>query len=316
MARTVKIMGPRPAVTIRVFAGSMTLEVPGKRPALVAVHAGSGSNTGMMYGTHFWPLSKSPIMTIHSLPAAVQSDALQQVKIHLAAALRLAVLDGFEEGIDNHFTASVPGRQDQYLVLPFGLHWSEARASDMMVFNEAGQTIEGEGLVERSAQCIHAPLHRLTGAKVVMHTHQPWALALNMLQDNRLLPSTQTAAFFHGHIAYDDTYTGVASTLDEGERLARLMSNKTILFMKNHGVIAIGDTVAQAYRRLYKLEKACQTQVLAMSTGKPLQVLSDEVISRVQTPSQDDSHSRSERERLYFAAMMRVLDNTHPGYAD
>jgi ribulose-5-phosphate 4-epimerase/fuculose-1-phosphate aldolase len=255
-------------------------------------------------------------MTIHSLPAAVQSDALQQVKIHLAAALRLAVLDGFDEGIDNHFTACVPGRQDQYLVLPFGLHWSEARASDMMVFNEAGQTIEGEGPVERSAQCIHAPLHRLTGAKVVMHTHQPWALALNMLQDNRLLPSTQTAAFFHGHIAYDDTYTGVASTLDEGERLARLMSNKTVLFMKNHGVIAIGDTVAQAYRRLYKLEKACQTQVLAMSTGKPLQVLSDEVISRVQTPSQDDSHSRSERERLYFAAMMRVLDNTHPGYAD
>ena len=86
-------------------------------------------------------------MTVHSLPAAIQSDALQQIKIHLAAALRLAVLDGFEEGIDNHFTACVPGRQDQYLVLPFGLHWSEARASDMMVFNEAGQTIEGEGLV-------------------------------------------------------------------------------------------------------------------------------------------------------------------------
>ena len=255
-------------------------------------------------------------MTVHAPPAAAQADAIQRVKIHLAAALRLAVLDGFEEGIDNHFTACVPGRQDQYLVLPFGLHWSEARASDMMVFNEAGQTIEGEGVVERSAQCIHAPLHRLTGAKVVMHTHQPWALALNMLKDNRLLPATQTAAFFHGHIAYDDTYTGVASTLAEGERLARLMGNKTILFMKNHGVIAMGDTVAQAYRRLYKLEKACQTQVLALGTGKPLQVLSDEVISRVQTPSQEDRHSRSERERLYFEAMMRVLDNTHPGYAD
>ncbi len=255
-------------------------------------------------------------MTIQAPPAAVQADAIQEVKIHLAAALRLAVLDGFEEGIDNHFTACVPGRQDQYLVLPFGLHWSEARASDMMVFNEAGQTIEGEGVVERSAQCIHAPLHRLTGAKVVMHTHQPWALALNMLQDNRLLPSTQTAAFFHGHIAYDDTYTGVASALTEGERLAELLGHKSILFMKNHGVIAVGDTVAQAYRRLYKLEKACQTQVLAMSTGKPLQVLSEEVISRVQTPSPEDRHTRSERERLYFEAMMRVLDHTRPGYAD
>ena len=159
-------------------------------------------------------------MTVHALHAPSSQDAVQQVKVHLAAALRLAVLDEFEEGIDNHFTACVPGRTDQYFVLPFGLHWSEAKASDMMVFNEAGQTLEGRGLVELSCQTIHAPLHRITGAKVVLHTHQPWATALNMLQDNRLVPATQTAAFFHGRIAYDDTYTGLASSIEEGERLA------------------------------------------------------------------------------------------------
>ena len=255
-------------------------------------------------------------MSVHALHTSSTIDAVQQVKVHLAAALRMAVLDGFEEGIDNHFTACVPGRTDQYFVLPFGLHWSEARASDMMIFNEAGQTLEGQGVVELSAQSIHAPLHRLTGAKVVLHTHQPWATALNMLQDNRLLPATQTAAFFHGRIAYDDTYTGLASSLEEGERLAALMGNKKILFMKNHGVVSVGDTVAEAYRRLYKLEKACQTQILAMSTGKDLNILSDEVIQRVLVPSGQDRHPRGERERLFFEANMRILDRTNPGYAD
>lgn len=255
-------------------------------------------------------------MNVHTLHTTPQADAIQAAKVHLAAALRLAVLDGFDEGIDNHFTACVPGQEDQYLVLPFGLHWSEARASDMMVFNEAGKTISGQGVVELSAQSIHAPLHRLTGAKVVLHTHQPWALALNMLQDNRLLPATQTAAFFHGSIAYDDTYTGLAASNAEGERLAQLMGNKTVLFMKNHGVVTIGDSVAQAYRRLYKLEKACHTQMLAMSAGKPLSILAEDVIQKVRTPSGDDRHPRGERERLYFEAMMRVLDRTNPGYAD
>jgi ribulose-5-phosphate 4-epimerase/fuculose-1-phosphate aldolase len=255
-------------------------------------------------------------MSVHVLHTPNALDEVQQIKVHLAAALRMAVLDGFEEGIDNHFTACVPGKTDQYFVLPFGQHWSEARASDMMIFNEAGHTLEGKGVVELSAQSIHAPLHRLTGAKVVLHTHQPWATALNMLQDNRLLPATQTAAFFHGRIAYDDTYTGLASSLEEGERLAALMGNKKILFLKNHGVVSVGDTVAEAYRRLYKLEKACQTQVLAMSTGKPLNILSDEVIQRVLTPASADRHPRLERERLYFEANMRILDRVNPGYAE
>ena len=246
----------------------------------------------------------------------MMDEAEWQARVDLAAAHRLAVHFGYHEGIDNHFTMKVPGREGQYLVLPFGLHWSEARASDIMVFNEAGKTLEGQGVVELSAQSIHAPLHRLTGAKVVLHTHQPWALALNMLEDNRLLPATQTAAFFDGRIAYDDTYTGLAATLSEGERLAGLMENKSVMFLKNHGVISVGDTIAQAYRLLYKLERACRTQVLAMSTGKPIHVLEQAVIDKVRTPSVDDRHPRSERERLYFEAMMRVIDRVNPGYAD
>lgn len=255
-------------------------------------------------------------MSVHSLSSKRAADPVREAKIHLAAAHRLAVFHELEEGIDNHFTVTVPGRDDRYLILPFGLHWSEARASDMIVWDESGATLEGEGVCELSAQCIHAPIHRVTGARVVLHTHQTWALALNMLQNNRLLPANQTAAFFHGHVAYDDTYAGTADTLDEGERLAKLMGDKQVMFMKNHGVLVVGDTIAQAYKRLYKLERVCRTQVLAMGTGQPLEVLSESIVRQVQADPVDDRHSRAERERLYFEAMMRVLDRVNPGYAD
>ena len=255
-------------------------------------------------------------MTVHAIASSRAVDPVAQAKIDLAAAHRLAVLHELEEGIDNHFTVTVPGHDDRYLILPFGLHWSEARASDMIVFDESGRTLEGEGVVELSAQCIHAPIHRVSGKRVVLHTHQPWAVALNMLADNRLLPANQTAAFFHGTIAYDDHYAGTADTLEEGERLARLLGDKHIVFMKNHGVLVTGDTVAQAYRRLYKLERVCRTQMLALATGKPLEILSDEIVARVQEPAPDDRHPRSERERLYFEAMMRVLDRENPGFRE
>jgi ribulose-5-phosphate 4-epimerase/fuculose-1-phosphate aldolase len=255
-------------------------------------------------------------MSVHPLTSAHAIDAVAEAKIELAAAHRLAVLHELEEGIDNHFTVTVPGRDDRYLILPFGLHWSEARASDMIVFDETGTTLEGQGVVELSAQCIHAPIHRICGVRVVLHTHQPWALALNMLKDNRLLPANQTAAFFHGNVAYDDNYSGTADSLEEGERLAGTIGNKRVLFMKNHGVIVTGSSIGQAYKWLYKLERVCRTQVLAMSTGRPIEVLSDDVVNLVQTPSPNDRHSRAERERLYFAAMMRVLDRQLPGYAE
>ena len=255
-------------------------------------------------------------MSVHNLKTSQNIDAVQQAKIHLAAANRLAVLDDLDEGIDNHFTMLVPGTTDQFLILPFGFHWSEARASDMVIFNEKGETLEGKGIVELSAQCIHAPLHRITGAQVVLHTHQNWATTLNLLQDNRLLPLSQTAAFFDGHIAYDDDYNNTADELSEGERLAHQLGDKRIMFMKNHGVLVVGDTVAQAYKRLYKLERVCRAQVLAMSTGKPLQLLSKEVVAAVQKPPVNDRHTRAERDNLYFEAMMRVLDRELPGYAD
>ena len=254
-------------------------------------------------------------MSIHAINSSQSVDLLSQAKIDLAAAHRLAVFHELEEGIDNHFTVTVPGTEDQFLVLPFGLHWSEARASDMIIFNEQGDTLEGEGLVERSAQCIHAPIHRITGAKVVLHTHQTWAVALNMLENNRLIPACQTSAFFDGHIVYEDDYRGTADTLEEGERLANMMGDKTIMFMKNHGVLVATDSMARAYRMLYLLERVCRMQILAMSTCEKILPISAEVIARVQEPDQGDRH-HGQRHHLYFEAMKRVMNRVNPGYAD
>ena len=107
-----------------------------------------------------------------------------------------------------------------------------------------------------------------------------------------------------------------ADTLEEGERLAHLMGDKQIMFMKNHGVLVIGDNVAQAYQRLYFLERVCRAQVLAMSTGAPLATLAEDIVDRVQAPMQNDRHGGGERTRLYFEAMKRILDREMPGYAD
>jgi ribulose-5-phosphate 4-epimerase/fuculose-1-phosphate aldolase len=94
------------------------------------------------------------------------------------------------------------------------------------------------------------------------------------------------------------------------------MGGKPIVFMKNHGILVTGETMAQAYRRLYKLERICRNQVLALSTGRPIALLSDAIVAAVNAPAPNESHSTEERERLFFAAMMRVMDREMPGYRD
>lgn len=254
-------------------------------------------------------------MVFQALDTASTTESVMQTRIDLAAALRLAAYHELQEGIDNHFTVTVPGYEDRYLVLPFGLHWSEARASDLIVFDESGNTLEGDGIVEITAQCIHAPIHRITGARVVMHTHQPWAVALNMLEDNRLLPATQTAALLERIIAYDNDYSGLATSLEEGERLAAVLGDKRLLFMKNHGVVVAAYSIPNAFKILYLLERVCRTQVLAMSTGKPLAMIPAEIVDKLQVPDQNDRH-RKTRNTLFFEAMKRVLDREMPGYAE
>ena len=207
------------------------------------------------------------------------ADVQWQARVDLAAAHRLAVMHGFNEGIFNHLTLRVPGRNDRYYQIPFGLHWSEVTASCFMEVGYDGTLLAGEGEIEQSCYCIHAPMHRLLpDAAAVFHTHMPFASALTRLEDPRILPIGQTELGIMMHTAYDDTYAGPAFDPAEGERLAGVIGDKTVLMMANHGVATVGETVAEAYDRLYYVERVAQVQLYAMSTGRQLKFLPQEVI--------------------------------------
>jgi len=181
-----------------------------------------------------------------------------QARVDLAAAHRLAVMHGFSEGIFNHLTLSVPGTDDRYYQIPFGLHWSEVTASCFMEVDWDGRVLAGEGEVEQSAFCIHAPVHRLVPVHAcVLHTHMPYASALARLEEPEILPIGQTEIGFLDKITYDHTYTGPALDPAEGERLADILGpDNKVLFMANHGVLVCGSSVAEAYDLLL-LPGAC-----------------------------------------------------------
>ncbi|SDR60043.1 Ribulose-5-phosphate 4-epimerase/Fuculose-1-phosphate aldolase [Rhizobiales bacterium GAS191] len=245
-----------------------------------------------------------------------RSDAVRKARVDLAAALRLAVVNGFHEGIDNHFTLATPGSSGSFLLNPYGLHWSEVRASDLLEVDFDGNLVGGAGIPDRTAVCIHGPIHK-RGFACVLHTHMPFATALTQLEDMTVEMIGQTALGFHGDIAYDYAYDGLALDMDEGERMAEIMGKKPVLMLANHGVIVCGKSVADAFHSLYFLERACQTQILAMSTGKPMRRLSPEVVEKtrrqfgnVTLPEGQNAHD------YHFAALKRLLDRREPDYAD
>jgi ribulose-5-phosphate 4-epimerase/fuculose-1-phosphate aldolase len=242
-----------------------------------------------------------------------------QARVDLAAAHRLAVSHGLSEGIFNHFTLAVPGRDDRYYQIPFGLHWSEVTASCLMEVGYDGAVLSGEGEVERSVFCIHAPIHRLVPQHAcVLHTHMPFASALARLAEPRLLALGQTEIGFLDTIAYDDDYTGLAFEPAEGERLARVLGTDcSVLVMANHGVLVCGATVAEAYDRLYYFERACQVQLYAMWTGRPLKEVPSHVAARTvkqyaNSPIYGDKLACDH----HFAALKRLLDKSEPDYAE
>jgi ribulose-5-phosphate 4-epimerase/fuculose-1-phosphate aldolase len=246
------------------------------------------------------------------------ASAEQLARIDLAAAHRLANMHGLNEGIFNHLTLTVPGKPDRYYQIPFGTHWSEVRASTFMEVSIAdGSVLKGEGDVERSCYCIHAPIHRLVPhAAAVLHTHMPYASALTRLKDPRILPIGQTEVGMMGSIAYDHEYTGPAFDPAEGERLAGVIGNKTILFMANHGVCVMGKSVAHAYNKLYYIERAAQVQLYAMWTGQPLKELSPEVVKKTQETYAGPQYGGLPDWQHHFDALKRILDRKEPDYIE
>lgn len=240
-----------------------------------------------------------------------------QMRVDLAAAHRLAYQHGFSEGIFNHLTTTVPGKPDRYFQIPFGLHWSEVTASSILEVGYDGRVLSGEGEAERSGYCIHAPIHRMIPAAVcVMHTHMPFASALARLEDPTIKPIGQTECGLMRHVVYDELYTGPAFDPAEGERLARVLGDRKVMFMANHGVLTVGQSVAEAYDLLYYLERVAQVQLYAMWTGQKLKTLPQSVIEQTMRTIGGPMYGGKPHWEHHFAALKRMLDRREPDYKD
>lgn len=242
--------------------------------------------------------------------ATLTDEELQQARIDLAASFRWAVRHGFNEGICNHFSLAVG--DDQFLINAHGYHWSEITASSIMLADYDGTVVEGDRDVEPTAFYIHSRIHKACPQAVcVMHTHMPYATALTLVEGGRLEPVEQGALRFVDHIVYDDEYAGLALDNSEGDRIAAKMGNRSIMLMGAHGVTVTGSTVARTYDALYYLERACQAQVIARSTGLPFRRLTDDVIEHTK---HQFATSNTDSAPLHFESLKRILDREEPDY--
>jgi ribulose-5-phosphate 4-epimerase/fuculose-1-phosphate aldolase len=235
------------------------------------------------------------------------SEAEWQLRLDLAAAFHMAVANNLHEAIANHFSAVLPDAP-HFLVNPFGLHFSEITASNLIVCDFNGKVVGGDGEPSPSAHHIHAPIHRLVPrARVLMHTHQPYATALTMIAGGRIEWAMQTACRFFGRVAYDTDYDGVALSDSVGERMARILGDAEVLFLGNHGIITAAQSVPQAFDDLYFVERVAQTQILAMGTGQPLTLLAPEIIEKVAAQTRHERFELGYIER-HFDAQKRLLE--------
>ncbi|HLY52329.1 MAG TPA: aldolase [Steroidobacteraceae bacterium] len=244
------------------------------------------------------------------------ADAERRARVDLAACHRLAARFGLNEGIDNHLTMLVPGHADRFYLAPFGLLWSEVRASHLLELDFSGKVVAGRGRVEDTALYIHLSVHRLLpAARCVLHTHMPCATALGMLEDPRLEMASQAAIGFHEEIAYVE-YNGLALDYSEGELLARALDGRTVALLRNHGALVIGASAAQAFERLYFLERAAQAQLLALSSGRPLHEVPQPIVAATAAQFKACADVGGEsRTQLHFEALKRLLDRTEADYA-
>ena len=249
-------------------------------------------------------------------PHRLHSEAQRRARVDLAAAYRLAYRFGFSEGIDNHLTLLVPGYNDRFYLAPFGLLWCEVRARDLIEVDFNGRRVAGEGRVEDTALYIHLSVHRaVPRARCVLHTHMPYATALGMLEGGTLQMASQSAIGFCDEIAYAE-YNGLALDYAEGERMAQALGERSVLILRNHGVLVIGKGVAEAFERLYFLERACHVQLLAGAGGGRLHLVPDPIVRATAAQFKDAVQVEgAARTELHFAALKRQLERTDPDYA-
>ena len=244
---------------------------------------------------------------VYSLPPEEGEAVLRR---QLAAAYRLVDHFGWTELIYGHLTARVPGEAPHFLINPFGLNYDEVTASNLVKIDLDGKVIgKSDYPVNYAGFVIHSAVHMAhqDRHRAVMHTHTRAGMAVSATREG-LLPISMNATAFHGGLAYHD-YEGVSLELDERSRLLKDLGDSTAMMLRNHGLLTTGRTVAEAFLRLYRLERACQVQVDAGAAGT-ISVMGDNVAGKSRGQLEGFAESDTAMGDLEFAALVRKLDKT------
>ena len=213
-----------------------------------------------------------------------------QARSDLAAAFRWTARFDMHEGVSNHFSLAINDDGSEFLMNPNQMHFSRIKASDILHLDANDpETMQRPGAPDPTAWGLHGAIHRrCSHARCVLHAHPVYATVLASLADSTLPPIDQNTAMFYQRYVIDDNFGGLAFR-DEGERCAQQLSDPKVktMIMGNHGMLVIGDTVAEAFNRFYYFERAATTYINALQTGRPLRVLSDEVAERTASALDD-----------------------------
>lgn len=247
-------------------------------------------------------------------PRDLTSDEIQSLRVDLAAAFRLTALFDWHESVGNHFSAAVSADGKQFLMNPRWRHFGDIRAMDLLLLDANDMaTMSRPKAPDPSAWSIHGAVHRRQPEiRVMLHCHPPYATALAGLKNPALKPIDQNTARFFGKLSIEQEFGGIANDMEEGQRLAAALADKSILLMGNHGVTTTGATVAEAFEELYFIERAAKILVLAYSTGQPLNVMSDELAQKTADgwlPYKDQAFA-------HFDYLKRQLDKTDRSFRD
>ena len=246
---------------------------------------------------------------------APKSDADErQLRVDLAAVFRMAAALGWHEAVANHLSVAVSADGKKFLMNPRRRHFARIKASDLLLLDtDDPETMSRPDAPDPSAWCIHGTLHAgAPQARCVLHVHPPYATAISCLADPEIKPIDQNTARFYNRVAIDAGYGGIADNKAEGERLLRALGNRTRLMMRNHGVLVVADTIAEAFHDLYYLERACQTLTLARSNNAPLNPLPHDIAEQ----TAESWLNYTDSAYAHFAEMKAMLDEKDPSYAD
>jgi ribulose-5-phosphate 4-epimerase/fuculose-1-phosphate aldolase len=241
-------------------------------------------------------------------------SAIRQARIDLAAAFRWFAHLGMHEGVANHLSVAVSADGRRFLMNPRGRHFSRIRASDLLLLDADDRaTLARPDAPDPTAWCIHGRLHaRLPQARCVMHLHPKFSTALAGLADSTMVPIDQNTMRFHGRVAMDEAFAGMALADEEGDRLAGLLGNRSALMMGNHGVLIAGATVAQAFDEMYHFERAAETLMTCYASNRPLRIAPDEVAQTTAQQWLDYPHLADD----HLAEVKAILDREAPDYRD